>query len=72
MGENKWHKYSAGCAKLHVKMGALLGHKVLMVQPPFRAWLWRAASSRTTLLMEFKLIVMHAKGQLELPPNCHN
>eukprot|EP00965_Chrysotila_dentata_P153874 5086086-Pleurochrysis_carterae.AAC.1 len=71
MGENNWHKYSAGCVKLQVKMGALLGHKVLMVQPPFRASFWRAASSRTTLLIEFKLIVMHETGQLKLPPDCH-
>eukprot|EP00965_Chrysotila_dentata_P149708 4943479-Pleurochrysis_carterae.AAC.1 len=52
-------------------MGALLGHKVLMVQPPFRAWFRRAASSRTTLLIEFQRIVMHETGQQDLPPNCH-
>eukprot|EP00965_Chrysotila_dentata_P222420 6192957-Pleurochrysis_carterae.AAC.1 len=71
MGESPWHKYSAGCVKLHVKMGALLGYKILMVQPPFRAWFRRAASSRTTLLIEFKLLVMHETGQLDLPPSCH-
>eukprot|EP00965_Chrysotila_dentata_P173839 5738838-Pleurochrysis_carterae.AAC.1 len=71
MGESPCHKYSAGCVKLHVKMGALIGYKILIVQPPFRAWFKRAASSRTTLLIEFKLLVMHERGQLDLPPSCH-
>eukprot|EP00965_Chrysotila_dentata_P194062 6176126-Pleurochrysis_carterae.AAC.3 len=57
-----WHQYSAGCAKLHLKMEALLGYKILVVQPPFRAYFRRAATSRITLLIEFKLLVMHETG----------
>eukprot|EP00965_Chrysotila_dentata_P076773 2534604-Pleurochrysis_carterae.AAC.1 len=71
MEEQKWHKWSVGRCKLHVKAGAQLGYKFLMIQPPFKAWFRRAASGRTTLLIAFKLLVMHESGTLDLPPNCH-
>eukprot|EP00965_Chrysotila_dentata_P161020 5316637-Pleurochrysis_carterae.AAC.1 len=39
--------------------------------PPFKAWFKRAQSGRTTLVIEFKVLVLHSAGQLDVPPGCH-
>eukprot|EP00965_Chrysotila_dentata_P016197 536055-Pleurochrysis_carterae.AAC.2 len=41
-----------------------------MIQPLFRAWFQRAATSCTTLVIAFKVLVLTGQGKLELPPNC--
>mmetsp|Transcript_5831 Transcript_5831/g.12742 ORF Transcript_5831/g.12742 Transcript_5831/m.12742 type:complete len:266 (-) Transcript_5831:3580-4377(-) len=67
----QWHRWSAGCCKLHIKTGTAVGRNVLMIQPKFKAWLKRAANGRTTVVIAFKVMVLtESDGQLELPPNC--
>eukprot|EP00965_Chrysotila_dentata_P062136 2058784-Pleurochrysis_carterae.AAC.1 len=42
-----------------------------MITPRFVAWLKRAKSGRTSLVFEFKVVVVHESGQTDMPPNCH-
>mmetsp|Transcript_11478 Transcript_11478/g.24594 ORF Transcript_11478/g.24594 Transcript_11478/m.24594 type:complete len:126 (-) Transcript_11478:1251-1628(-) len=49
----------------------LAGRNLLIIQPPFKAWLNILARKRTTVVIEFKKVVLHESGRLELPPGCH-
>eukprot|EP00965_Chrysotila_dentata_P056980 1890527-Pleurochrysis_carterae.AAC.1 len=42
-----------------------------MIQPRFVAWLKRAKSWRTSLVVEFKVVVVHESGHTAWPPNFH-
>eukprot|EP00965_Chrysotila_dentata_P087980 2904366-Pleurochrysis_carterae.AAC.1 len=55
----RWHQWSVGCCKLHKKAGQAVGHAVLMIMPRFVAWMKRAKSGRTSLVVEFKVVVVH-------------
>eukprot|EP00965_Chrysotila_dentata_P236052 6201117-Pleurochrysis_carterae.AAC.1 len=38
--------------------------------PPFTAWLNKTKLGRLTLVLEFKVVILHETGQISWPPNC--
>eukprot|EP00965_Chrysotila_dentata_P051172 1696179-Pleurochrysis_carterae.AAC.1 len=57
-----WHKMGWGPCKLHVRSKEKVGRRLLMAQPPFKAWFKRCARARTQFVIKHKLLVMDEGG----------
>ena len=65
----RWHQMGWGPSKLHVRSKEIQGKRILLAQPPFKAWFKRCPRGRTTLIVTFKLWTMDDAGNLTPPPN---
>eukprot|EP00965_Chrysotila_dentata_P217828 6190243-Pleurochrysis_carterae.AAC.2 len=61
---------TAGADRVASTEFRMVGKAVLLIQPPFRAWLNLSKARRVTLVFEFKVVVMHKSGHFDWPPNC--